>query len=707
MMDATNVATTAEVAVPILRSRPRAGLAVRISIGAGAAILLLIATTLPIWQATLMAPQYPDGLQMIAYGDRVGGDVKEINLLNHYIGMKPLRWEQIPERDLWFPSILVAIAAIGIALAAPRGWARRIACAALWMFPLGILADVQFRLYQYGHDLDEGAPLRIPEFTPWVVGPTTVWNFRTWARPGLGVLLLLLVAAAVTFGPALAQKLRGRHVATTGMALLVVFAGLAVPAQAAAGRASEPSGATHGADLQAVLDATAPGGVVALEPHTYHGSWVVSNPLTLVGHGATLHGDGSGSVLTIAADGVQVSNLAVTGTAPGPLGSPAGIKVRGNEIELTNISVSDSYMGVSIQHSNRVTLEGVVIEGRRAEFGDVEHALNDSNHRSDTRADMSEGRGDGISIVNSKRVSVRNSSVVGGRDGMYLSFASNVMLDANEIRQGRYAIHSMYSRHVTVASNEMESNVAGIVLMYGGSMMVIDNHLANNRSASTGFGLLAKDVDGLEAAKNVIQGNRIGVQVEGPGGADSRDQRFVLNTIALNGVGAAVVASASATFTGNSFVENHLQVVSVGGQVAKAVRWVDGGAGNYWSGYRGFDRGGDGVGDVPHRESGATGRLLAENPALHALLGSPALNLTVTSNQKWAAADGFIVDELPLMEPHSPVAPEPAADSGSGFLFVSLLLLGAPVIAVSGGVGARAWRRASRLRSTRILDEVA
>ena len=174
---------------------------------AGAALILLfVAAQLPLWQATLQAPQYPGGLDMIAYGDHVAGDVNEINILNHYIGMKALKWSDIPERALWIPGLMAAVIAIAIATIAKNRVARRLMVIGLWLFPIGVLADVQFRLYQYGHDLNEGAALRVPEFTPWVVGPTKIWNFSTVARPGLGVALLFIIAAVITFAPGIVRK---------------------------------------------------------------------------------------------------------------------------------------------------------------------------------------------------------------------------------------------------------------------------------------------------------------------------------------------------------------------------------------------------------------------------------------------------------------------------------------------------------------------
>ena len=55
-----------------------------------AALLLLVSIFLPYWKMTLLAPQYPGGLHVIAYVNELTGDVAEIDGLNHYIGMRPL-----------------------------------------------------------------------------------------------------------------------------------------------------------------------------------------------------------------------------------------------------------------------------------------------------------------------------------------------------------------------------------------------------------------------------------------------------------------------------------------------------------------------------------------------------------------------------------------------------------------------------------------
>ncbi len=70
------------------------GLAARLMLLAAAA--LLVATYFfPLWNLTMFAPQYPDGLRLDIYsytlvGGNSGQDIKEINVLNHYIGMQDL-----------------------------------------------------------------------------------------------------------------------------------------------------------------------------------------------------------------------------------------------------------------------------------------------------------------------------------------------------------------------------------------------------------------------------------------------------------------------------------------------------------------------------------------------------------------------------------------------------------------------------------------
>ena len=62
------------------------------------ASLSLIATYfLPLWRIDLWAPQYPEGLSMQIWLNKLSGQVEIINGLNHYIGMAHIKEEMFPE----------------------------------------------------------------------------------------------------------------------------------------------------------------------------------------------------------------------------------------------------------------------------------------------------------------------------------------------------------------------------------------------------------------------------------------------------------------------------------------------------------------------------------------------------------------------------------------------------------------------------------
>ncbi len=132
-----------------------------LALAAAAAGLFAYSFFLPWWKFWLYAPQYPKGLQLVISLTEMGGDVHEIDLLNHYIGMASLAKAAPMERALAGYGV-AAIGVITLVLMAFSGKKlnRLIAIPAL-LFPLGFLADSFYWLYSFGHNLDPKAPLRI------------------------------------------------------------------------------------------------------------------------------------------------------------------------------------------------------------------------------------------------------------------------------------------------------------------------------------------------------------------------------------------------------------------------------------------------------------------------------------------------------------------------------------------------------------------
>lgn len=661
-------------------------------LGAVALGLVSLGWFLPLWVATLYAPQYPGGLTMRAYGHDVTGDIDEISGLNHYVGMRPFDLADFPEIALWPFALVGAAVAVVLALLAGRPWLRRLGLLYLWGTPVGVLAVIQFRLYQYGQDLDPNAALRLDPFTPLVVGPTRVFNFTTWSWPGLGLVAIVLAALVVTLGPWLARRLAARTAGgVAGVGAVLVLAGvalIAVPTPAAAAPADlvERAAQRHASsiayadaegDLATLLARAAPGDRVVVPPGTFRGDLVIDVPVVLEGRGLpTIVGDGTGTVLTVRAPGTVIRNLAVRGSGPGPTGSPAGIRVEADDVELEGVVVEDSYMGIAVESVQSIRLVGNTVRGRQhaaivGESHAVEHepdpaaspaAATDGDEQR-AAGSTARARGDGIWLHDVEHVLVRGNLVESARDGVYVNFGSGTLIDGNVVRDSRYAVHSMFAADLTLIENHFHDNLSGAVLMYRGPALLLRNHIERNASPSTGFAVLLKDVVEAELVENLLLGNRVGLHVDGPAGADT-PTAVAANTVASNTIGVSAYPSARAVFRANSFVDNTVQVLPQGGRLSHLV-WSDKGWGNLWSTYRGYEGRAQGRGAVPHAEGGGVDRLLGRNPELLAIADAPALRLLRSVEERWGRQDPVLTDELPIVAPLSPavptVAPEPAA----------------------------------------------
>jgi hypothetical protein len=160
-----------------------------------------VAYVRPLWHIALEAPQYPEGLGMYIWADKITGekpqDLASINGLNHYIGMKEIVPESIPELRL-MPYLLGGLAALGI-LAAATG-SRKVLAAWVVLFALlavAGLADFWKWGYEYGHELDPTAAIKVPgmAYQPPVIGSKQLLNFRATSWPALGGLALMASVA--------------------------------------------------------------------------------------------------------------------------------------------------------------------------------------------------------------------------------------------------------------------------------------------------------------------------------------------------------------------------------------------------------------------------------------------------------------------------------------------------------------------------------
>jgi hypothetical protein len=149
----------------------------------------------------LEAPQYPKGLKVTVYVNRLTGDVSEIDGLNHYIGMRPLGEAAQLERSVSIAAIAVVALLIVAAIVIHTKWAALLALPAVLM-PYLFLADMYFWMANFGQNLDPTAPLSssIEPFTPPILGEGVVGQFKTVASWEIGLWLAILASAVVVAG---------------------------------------------------------------------------------------------------------------------------------------------------------------------------------------------------------------------------------------------------------------------------------------------------------------------------------------------------------------------------------------------------------------------------------------------------------------------------------------------------------------------------
>jgi copper chaperone NosL len=182
----------------------------------GAALLLVAVYFFPLWNMTMFAPQYPDGLRLDIYsyklvGGNNGQDVPEINILNHYIGMRDLVTDDFTEFK-WLP-FMVGVLGLLYLRAAVMGTVGGLLDTVVLnlYFSLFALWSFGYRMYSYGHNLSPTAAVKVAPFMPPMFGGKQLANFEVYSYPQAAsyamALSSLLLAAAFVIGWRQARRL--------------------------------------------------------------------------------------------------------------------------------------------------------------------------------------------------------------------------------------------------------------------------------------------------------------------------------------------------------------------------------------------------------------------------------------------------------------------------------------------------------------------
>ncbi len=444
-----------------------------------------------------------------------------------------------------------------------------------------------------------------------------------------------------------------RTLATLGMAAFM--AALPVVTVAAERVVSPTDG-----PLQEIVAEAAPGDVVILQAGDYSGPVVVDKPLVLAGKaGATVTGNGTGSVIAITAPGVTVRGLRVTGS--------------GMDLTLRDSGIyADKTATGAIIEENTVT-------GNM--FGIYLYGAVDSIARNNKVVGLKSGRmsqvGSGITVWNAPGAKVIGNDISFGRDGIATTASKKNVFSGNRFSDLRFAIHYMYTNDSIVSDNVSTGNSVGYAIMFSNRLEITGNISDGDRD----HGLLLNSANNSDIRQNVVIGRMqpidrwlaAGVQ-SGEHGIPQSDEEvdatkgerlgpekcvfmynanrnhFTDNRFEACSIGIHFTAGSEGnTVSGNAFISNRNQVKYVG---TRYIDWSNDGRGNYWSDNPAFDLNGDGIGDNPYRPNDLIDRVLWTSPQAKVLTTSPAVQVIRWAQSQFPALlPGGVVDSHPLMAP--------------------------------------------------------
>lgn len=377
-------------------------------------------------------------------------------------------------------------------------------------------------------------------------------------------------------------------------------------------------------NLQEAIDRAKTGDVIFLKAGVYSGeTFMVQTPgITITGEpGAILDGENERAILIIKADGVTVSNLAFRDTGISYIRDFAAIEVRESRgFTIRDNDLTDNFFGIYLSEAD----SGLVAGNRISASG--------------TREANS---GNGIHLWNSNHVTIRDNTIRGHRDGIYLEFAVHAVIEDNISEQNlRYGLHYMFSDLSFYRRNVFRRNGAGVAVMYTKRVEMYENIFEENWGPAA-YGLLLKDISDSMIRNNVFRENTIALYSEG-----SSQVQVHHNIFEKNGWAVKIFANSTRNvFRKNSFMENTFDVATNSRQHHNTFE------SNYWSKYSGYDLNGDGIGDVPHRPVRLYSLIVEQNPVsliLHRSLFIDILDLA--ERVMPVLTPETLVDSSPLMK---------------------------------------------------------
>lgn len=380
-----------------------------------------------------------------------------------------------------------------------------------------------------------------------------------------------------------------------------------------------------GDSIQGAIDRAAPGDVIEIQRGRYVENLLIGKTLTLRGiNRPTLSGGMKGDTIRVTAEDVVIEGLIVTDSGDSLREQNAGIYIwpGAHRAVVRNCDLAYNLFGLWVEQANDVVIENNLITGKR-------------EYRSPQR-------GNGIQLYNTRGARVIGNNVSFVRDALYVDVTHDAIFRGNKLHHSRYGTHYMNSYRNLWEDNDVWMNRGGLALME-----VRNQHVRNNRVwANSDHGIMLRTIQDAVVENNIVAGNSRGFFIY-----DAEYNTLRDNLITDNIVGVHLWAgSKNNVVEGNDFIANREQVRYVG---ARDMVWGEE-SGNHWSNYLGWDRDGDGLGDIRYEANDLVDRLSWRHPLMKLLLASPAVQtLRLVGQQFPLLRATSVVDPNPRMQPNN------------------------------------------------------
>ncbi|HEY3325973.1 MAG TPA: nitrous oxide reductase family maturation protein NosD [Novimethylophilus sp.] len=378
-----------------------------------------------------------------------------------------------------------------------------------------------------------------------------------------------------------------------------------------------------GESIAAAAQRAASGDTIVVERGHYPVHLVIVKPLTLKGlNRPTLDGEHSGDVIRVQSPDVTIEGFIIRNSGADLTAQNAGIYLE-----------PGSDRAVIRDNVVNYTLFGLWIE----KVKDVQVIANNITGMRDL---ASAQRGNGIQLYNSRDAQIIGNHISFTRDGIYVDVSDHALFRGNRLHHLRYGTHYMNSNNNVWENNESYLNRGGLALMEVRNQIVRNNRAWGNSD----HGIMLRTIQDSVIENNIVAGNGRGFFIY-----DAEYNVLRGNLVIGNRTGIHLWAgSIHNEVEGNDLIDNRAQIK----YVASRDEYWGGKQGNYWSNYVGWDRNGDGIGDVPYEANDLVDRLTWKYPAAKLLLNSPAVQtLRLVARQFPLLRATSVVDLHPRMLP--------------------------------------------------------